>query len=175
MKPVPRLALCLAVLLGRGVVLPAEVLAETFPTCVPTSVLATESASEPASVLATTPAPHALADTRGYYHSPALHGGTLVFASEGDLWAVPATGGTARRLTSHPSGESQPHISRDGRWLAFTGRYGGSPDVYVMPLEGGPVRRLTYESGIVEVQGWTPDGHVLYATNGAWARPGHGT
>jgi tricorn protease len=163
MKPVPRLVLCLAVILGRGIVLPETVLAETCPTSFRASALASGSASG----FATIPAvPHDLADTRGYYHSPALHGGTLVFASEGDLWTVPAAGGTARRLTSHPSGESQPHISRDGRWLAFTGRYGGSADVYVMPLEGGPARRLTYESGVVEVQGWTPDGHVLYATNG---------
>jgi tricorn protease len=88
-----------------------------------------------------------------------------VFASEGDLWAVAVEGGTARRLTSHPSPEIEPRISPDGRRLAFTAAYGGSPDVYVMPLEGGPVRRLTYESGAAQVQGWTREGHVLYATN----------
>jgi tricorn protease len=107
------------------------------------------------------------AHTRGYYQSPALHGGTLVFASEGDLWSVPAEGGVARRLTSHPTAETDPHISPDGRWLAFTAPYAGLPDVYLMPLEGGPVRRLTHESGPARVQGWTPSGEVLYATSGS--------
>jgi tricorn protease len=116
---------------------------------------------------ASTPAHASASEVRGYYRSPALHGGTLVFASEGDLWSVPVEGGTARRLTSHPTEETDPHISPDGRWLAFTGRYAGSADVYLMPLEGGPVRRLTWESGAAQVQGWTPEGEVLYATNGS--------
>ncbi|MCU0618156.1 MAG: hypothetical protein MUD17_13880, partial [Gemmatimonadaceae bacterium] len=42
---------------------------------------------------------------RGFYQYPALHGETLVFAAEGDLWTVPVSGGLARRLTSHPAEE----------------------------------------------------------------------
>lgn len=103
----------------------------------------------------------------GYYKMPSLHENTLVFVSEGDLWSVPVSGGTASRLTSHPSSATDPHISPDGRWLAFTGRYEGSADVYVMPLGGGQARRLTNDGGEVRVQGWTPEGEVLYATAGA--------
>jgi len=113
------------------------------------------------------PAPAVDPDRVGYYHSPSLHGETLVFVSEGDLWAVSSAGGTARRLTSHPTAESEPHLSPDGRMVAFTARYEGAPDVWVMPLEGGPARRLTWEGDGVEVQGWTPDGEVLYATGAA--------
>ena len=36
----------------------------------------------------------------GYYRDPAVHGDTVVFTAEGDLWIVPLTGGPARRLTS---------------------------------------------------------------------------
>jgi tricorn protease len=102
----------------------------------------------------------------GYYQFPSLHGETLVFSSESDLWRVPVTGGAARRLTSHPAPESEPHLSPDGRWLAFTGRYDGTADVYRMPAAGGPVERLTHEPDEVRVQGWTPDGRILYASQG---------
>lgn len=100
----------------------------------------------------------------GYYQFPTLWGETLVFSSESDLWTAPLSGGIARRLTSHPSLESEPHLSPDGQWIAFTGRYEGRPDVYRMPAAGGAVARLTFESDEVRVQGWTRDGRILYAS-----------
>ncbi len=154
-----RLASLLALYLGLTVG------AHAFP---PVTAAAEVLAATPAAaMLAATPAAQVVPpdQTRGYYQSPALGGETLVFASEGDLWAVSVTGGTARRLTSHPLSETDPHVSPDGRRLAFTAAYGGSPDVHLMPLEGGAVRQLTYEGGAAQVQGWTPEGHVLYATN----------
>jgi hypothetical protein len=56
----------------------------------------------------------AQAGTLGYYRFPALHGDTLVFTAEGDLWQVPIDGGVAQRLTSHPSEESRAAFSPDG-------------------------------------------------------------
>jgi tricorn protease len=119
------------------------------------------------SLLALPAAPLASQDTAsGYYQFPTLHGATLIFSSESDLWSVPVAGGPARRLTTHPAPESEPRISPDGRWLAFTGRYDGTADVYRMPAAGGPVERLTHEPDDVRVQGWTPDGRILYASQG---------
>ncbi len=48
---------------------------------------------------------------RGYVRYPAIHGDTVVFTAEGDLWKVGIGGGVAQRLTSHP-GRSPARRSR---------------------------------------------------------------
>jgi tricorn protease len=102
----------------------------------------------------------ALART-GYYQFPDLHNHTIVFAAEGDLWTVPDTGGTARRLTTHAGSEYFPRYSPDGTSIAFTGEYAGNRDVYVIPAEGGEPRRLTWHPDPDEVIDWTPDGKKI--------------
>lgn len=100
----------------------------------------------------------ASAAVEGYYRQPTVHGDAIVFNSEGDLWRVPATGGLAARLTSHPANEAWPSFSPDGKWIAFTADYQGNSDVYLMPAEGGEPRRLTFHPTREDVVGWTPDG-----------------
>ncbi len=106
----------------------------------------------------------AAAANSGYFRQPAIHGETLVFVSEGDLWTASAQGGTARRLTTHASTETNPAISPDGRWLAFSASYEGPQEAYVMPLAGGQPRRLSFDGTSARVLGWTPDGKVIYST-----------
>jgi tricorn protease len=60
---------------------------------------------------------------RGYFSYPAIHGETLVFTSEGDLWSVGVQGGAARRLTSNAGREAMATISPDGQTVAFVGHY----------------------------------------------------
>ena len=89
----------------------------------------------------------------------------VVFAYASDLWVSPRAGGAARRLTSHPGVESNPRFSPDGKWVAFTGEYGGNPDVYVVPVEGGDPRRLTWHPHQDVVQGWSADGQrIVFAS-----------
>ncbi|MCZ6837029.1 MAG: protease, partial [Planctomycetota bacterium] len=102
--------------------------------------------------------------SRGYYRQPTGHGGTLVFASEGDLWVAPLEGGTARRLTTHHGEETGPAISPDGTTLAFSAQYEGPTEVYTMPLSGGLPTRLTWEGSRANVVGWKADGTLLYST-----------
>jgi tricorn protease len=103
--------------------------------------------------------------TKGYYRSPAIHGDTIVFAAEGDLWTVSTEGGLARRLTTHPGQESHPTISPDGITLAFTARYEGPAELYTMPLEGGLPSRRTYEAESSYATTWTPRGELVYTTS----------
>jgi tricorn protease len=94
---------------------------------------------------------------------PALYGDTVAFEAHGNLWAVPRSGGVARRLTAEPGYDLMPRFSPDGRWLAFTASYQGNEDVYVMPASGGEARRLTFHSDVVDraPERWGPDNMVV--------------
>ncbi|MGK2860124.1 MAG: S41 family peptidase [Thermoanaerobaculia bacterium] len=98
----------------------------------------------------------------GFYRYPSIGGGTIVFASEGDLWRIPNEGGVAVRLTAHEGEERFPRISADGRWIAFTAQYEGNDDVYVMPAGGGEPLRLTWHPASDQALGWTNDGKVMF-------------
>ncbi len=104
------------------------------------------------------------AGVAGYYRFPEIHGDTIVFAAEGDLWITTVDGGVAQRITTHPSEETDPVISPDGMTLAFTARYEGPAELYTMPLAGGVPTRQTYESDSSVGTTWTPDGKLVYTT-----------
>ena len=61
----------------------------------------------------------------------------IAFAYAQNIWVVPRGGGSARRLTSFQGQTSNPHFSPDGKWIAFSGEYGGNTDVYVVAAGGG--------------------------------------
>jgi tricorn protease len=109
-------------------------------------------------------AEHAGNGRSGYYRFPAIHGDTIVFTAEGDLWKVDAKGGAATRLTSNTGEESHASISPDGSTVAFSAEYEGPQDVYTMPIDGGLPQRRTWD-GDALVAGWTPDGRVLVRTD----------
>jgi tricorn protease len=113
----------------------------------------------------------------GFYRQPALAGQNLVFVSEGDIWQSAISGGKATRLTTHQGLETQPAVSLDGQWLAFTGQYDGSVgtsagDLYVMPIGGGIPKRLTWDGFNVKVWGFTANGEVLFTAPAANGKPG---
>lgn len=96
---------------------------------------------------------------------PAIHGDTVVFTYASDLWVGKLGGGYARRLTSHAGDEIRPRISPDGTQVAFSASYDGNPDVYVMPIEGGEAKRLTFDPNNDSVINWDKDGRILFTSN----------
>jgi len=80
--------------------------------------------------------------------TPAIYGDQIVFTYAGDLYTVPSEGGVARRLTSHAGFEIFPRYSYDGKYIAFTGEYDGSREVFIIPREGGVPKRLTYTAAL---------------------------
>jgi len=75
---------------------------------------------------------------------PAIHDSQVVFSYAGDLYTVPKSGGTARKLTSHQGYEMFARFSPDGKQIAFTGQYDGNTEVFLIPATGGIPKRLTY-------------------------------
>ncbi len=69
--------------------------------------------------------------------TPTVSTSQIAFAYANNIWTVPRSGGSARRLTSFQGQTSNPHFSPDGKWIAFSGEYAGNLDVYVVPEEGG--------------------------------------
>ncbi|HET9132673.1 MAG TPA: hypothetical protein VFN90_00070, partial [Gemmatimonadales bacterium] len=96
---------------------------------------------------------------------PALSpdGSTIAFVYKGDLYRVPAAGGAATLLTTHPAQEWYPVWSPDGTQLVFASDRYGNPDLFVMPATGGEARRLTYHRAAETPYAFTADGkHVLF-------------
>ncbi|HMO79384.1 MAG TPA: S41 family peptidase [Pyrinomonadaceae bacterium] len=91
----------------------------------------------------------------------------IAFVSGGDIWTVPAEGGIAQLLISHPANESRPLFSPDGRHLAFVSNRTGNGDIYIMDLATGSVRRLTFDDAAENLDAWSRDGAWIYFSSTA--------
>ncbi len=93
----------------------------------------------------------------------------IAFVSGGDVWSVARGGGTARLLADTGGSASRPLFSPDGKELAYVSTRAGSVGIYVLTLDGGRLRRVTYDDSAPDLDAWSADGHFLYfsTTNGA--------
>jgi Tol biopolymer transport system component/C-terminal processing protease CtpA/Prc len=98
------------------------------------------------------------------YAEPAIapDGSEIAFVSGGDIWTVPAAGGQARLLISNAANDTHPVYSPDKAQLAFVSTRSGGGDIYVLTFATGEVRRVTYEDGLDQLDGWSRDGRFLY-------------
>lgn len=84
------------------------------------------------------------------------------------LYLVPTSGDrTPRALTSADVSSSQPAVSPDGKTLAFLRKApgGSSPQLHVMPLDGGEARKITDLPLGVSDPRWLPDGKRVLVTS----------
>lgn len=105
-----------------------------------------------------------VADARAVLAEPTISpdGREIAFASAGDIWTVPATGGDARLLVSHAASESRPLYAPDGSRLAFVSNRTGNGDIYVLTLASGELKRLTFDDVPEGLDGWSRDGKWVY-------------
>lgn len=76
-----------------------------------------------------------------------------------DLWSVRSSDGRATRLTRTPSlSETDPALSPDGAWIAFSMYRGGRQDIYVIPATGGRPVNVTRSprDGGLQQPAWRP-------------------
>ncbi|MHC4939795.1 MAG: S41 family peptidase [Planctomycetota bacterium] len=113
-------------------------------------------------------APFALAEDEFLWvRYPAISpdGKQICFSYRGDLWLVPAAGGSATPFTTHVGYERSPVWSRDSKRIAFTSDRHGNFDVFLKDLSGGPARRLTHHSTFDVPSDFSPDGERVLFTS----------
>ncbi len=103
---------------------------------------------------------------------PHINGDKIVFIYAGDVYTVAVTGGTATKMTSFAGFEVFPKFSPDRKWIAFSGQYNGSRQIYVMPSQGGVPKQVTFypDVGNMAPRGgwdnlpydWTPDSKKIF-------------
>ncbi len=105
--------------------------------------------------------------SKPYFYDAALSpiANEIAFVSGGDIWTVDANGGEARLLVSHPSMETRPLYSPDGKYLAFNSTRSGNGDIYILNIASGILKRLTFDDANDELNNWSADGRYIYFTS----------
>jgi serine/threonine-protein kinase len=88
-----------------------------------------------------------------------------------DIYRLALTGGSEpERLTTDPADDFAGDLSPDDREVAFHSWRGGSRDVYVQPLDGRPLQRVTSSAAQELIPVWSADGSALVFSVGQATR-----
>ncbi|WP_162199249.1 amidohydrolase family protein [Aurantiacibacter gangjinensis] len=91
-------------------------------------------------------------------------GRTIAFSMLGDIYTMPISGGTPKRIAEGLAWEVQPRFSPDGRRIAFTSDRGGGDNIWLMNADGSDMRQLTDEDfRLMHQPTWSPDGQFIAA------------
>ena len=97
------------------------------------------------------------------YPAISPNGETIAFTYKGDIYTVPANGGKAAQLTTHPAHDTRPVWSPDGSKIVFASDRNGNFDIFVMDKEGGSPKQLTTHSANEYPETFSDAKHILYS------------
>ncbi len=99
-------------------------------------------------------------------NDPSLNydGSKIAFNYQGDIWTANANGTNIKRLTIHEAYDTHPLWSADGKYIAFHSNRYGNNDIFVVPVEGGLSKRLTYASSDDKLTDFTENEEILFNT-----------
>ena len=99
-------------------------------------------------------------------NDPSLNydGSKIAFNYQGDIWTANANGTNIKRLTVHEAYDTHPLWSADGKSIAFHSNRYGNNDIFVVPVEGGLSKRLTYASSDDKLTDFTENEEILFNT-----------
>jgi len=81
------------------------------------------------------------------------------------LFVVPSAGGKVFAVSTRGGINTSASYSPDGREIACTLSFEGSPDIYMLDARGGAPRRLTHARGIDTSPAWSPTGQEIAFTS----------
>jgi dipeptidyl aminopeptidase/acylaminoacyl peptidase len=110
------------------------------------------------------------------------------------LWRIDVETGATTQLTDHPIfDEREPALSPDSKWIAFISNRSEDPDLtpdrddlYLMPAEGGEMRKIETPLGSKQLPAFSEDGQTIayygsegegvwYKNQGLWVVPVDGS
>ena len=92
-------------------------------------------------------------------------GTAIVFELLGDLYRLPMSGGTATRITSGMSFDSQPRFSPDGSRIVFISDRSGDENLWTVKADGSDAKALTKgKNQTYQSPEWTLDPNYIVAT-----------
>ncbi len=95
-------------------------------------------------------------------------GSEIFFTYGGDIFRVEVKGGLAHKVISLGGNKSDPKISPDGKYLAFSSDEQGNKNVYVVSLKGGEIKQLTFHDSQDSPVCWSGDSKFIYFESGRY-------
>lgn len=94
-------------------------------------------------------------------------GNTILFDMMGDIYRMPISGSTAKRVTEGLAYDVHPKFSPDGKSIVFISDKSGADNIWTMNLESKETKQITEDSNQNYFSAdWSPDGEYIVGAKG---------